>query len=68
MSKKIEIDKKILIDFIISHSKLNQEEYNRNPKYNNQHPSFIAEDEMMDEIEKLGLLPEIMQQMPAIIK
>ncbi|MDP2366554.1 MAG: hypothetical protein Q8M94_22595 [Ignavibacteria bacterium] len=55
---KIEIDKKILFQIINSHSKLAQDEYNRNPSYDNEHFSYKAETAMIEELTRLNLLDE----------
>ena len=54
----IEISKKILFELLKSHSKLAQAEYNRNPKYNNSHFSYITEDAMIAELKRIGVLDE----------
>jgi hypothetical protein len=56
---KVSIDKEVLINLIISHSRLNMEEYNRNPSYNNEHYAYKAEDDMLKEIIRLGILDTI---------
>jgi hypothetical protein len=58
---KIEIAKETLFNFVRSHSKLNQAEYARNPSYNNEHFAYIAEQEMIAELENAGLLAELLE-------
>jgi len=59
---KIEIEKKVLFDLLRSHSKLSQAEYNRNPAYNNAHPSYVAEQAMIEELSNSGHLAELMSE------
>jgi len=40
--------RKLFIQLVRSHSKLSSAEYHRNPSYNNEHFSHIAEQELLD--------------------
>lgn len=60
---KIEIAKETLFNFVRSHSKLNQAEYARNPSYNNEHFAYIAEQEMIAELENAGLLADLLAEL-----
>ena len=48
----ITISKEALFGLLNSHSKLSQAEYNRNPQYNNRHYSFIAEENITNELQE----------------
>jgi hypothetical protein len=55
---KIEITKDVLFRFINSHSRLAQAEYHRDPSYNSSHFSHIVEEEMIKEVQSMGLMQE----------
>ncbi len=57
---KIKVEKEVLFDLLRSHSDLSQAEYNRNPAYNNAHPSYVAEQAMIEELDNSGHLAELM--------
>lgn len=59
-SDVVRINKKVLFTILKSHNLLSQAEYNRNPGYNNTHPSHIAEEKMIVELEKLGIFKEFL--------
>ena len=61
MEKEITINKNIIFSLIKSHMKLNQAEYNRNPKYNNTHFAYIAEEQIIKEFTRVNLLGELME-------
>jgi len=63
MSEKVLIDKKVLFGLIISHSRLAQAEYNRNPAYNDAHFSYIAERDILTEMGRLELTEELFKAM-----
>ena len=52
------IDKEALFELLASHSKLAQEEYECNPKYNNEHFSHKAETKILKNLKELNLLDE----------
>ncbi len=54
------INKNVLFEILRSHSKLSQAEFNRNPKYNNTHFSFMAEIKAINELKKKKLLDDFM--------
>ena len=58
--KEVTISKKVLFHILTSHDKLSQAEYKRNQAYNNTHFAHIAEDKMIIELEKLGILQEFL--------
>lgn len=59
--REINID--VFLALCVSHSKLSQAEYNRNPSYNDEHFSHIAEVNAIVEIERLGLMTELFDLM-----
>ena len=61
----MEVDIDVLLELCVSHSKLAQAEYKRNDSYNNTHFSHIAEEKMIRELDRLGLLDECFQMMGA---
>jgi len=44
--------KKVLIDILVSHSKLASAEYNRTPSFNNEHWAYKAEENMINYLDK----------------
>lgn len=56
----VRINKKVLFAILKSHDLFSQAEFNRNPGYNNTHPSYIAEEKMIVELDKLGILEEFL--------
>ena len=58
--KEVKISKKVLFQMLTSHDKLSQAEHKRNPAYNSTHFSHIAEEKMIVELEKLGILKEFL--------
>jgi len=64
---EVTIDKDILFALIASHSKLSQAEYHRNPKYNNTHFSYKAEEAMLEELQKKNLRNDLFDYMETSI-
>ena len=60
---KVEIDKEVLFKLLTSHSSLAQAEYNRNPTYNDKHPSHVAEVAMIKELSSIGIYDEFLVSM-----
>lgn len=53
---KILINKLLLFQVLKSHSMLAQTEYDRNPKYNNKHFSYIAEEMAIDYLNEENII------------
>jgi len=60
---KVVIDKEVLLEMCVSHSRLAQAEYDRNPSYNNEHFAHKAEEKVSKELERLGLMDELFNRM-----
>lgn len=52
----VTISKEVFFEILISHSKLSQIEYKRNPRYTKKHFSYVVETKMIDELAKRNLL------------
>ena len=57
----LRINKSVLFEILKSHSKLTQAEYTRISKYNNTHFSHIAEEKMITELARIGVLEEYIE-------
>jgi len=62
-SDKIEINKDVLFRLVFSHSNLAKAEYDRNPSYNSDSPSHIAEHDLIIESQEHGWFDEFMDYM-----
>lgn len=60
-----EIDVDVFLALCVSHSKLAQAEYKRNPGYNNEHFSHAVELSVIGELERLKLTEECFELMEA---